>query len=101
VRKLIYLTGASSDLIDILDYITHQSGSLAIAKSFVNSIREKCKHLANLSGTLGTLRSELHYDIRSFPFKNYVIFFRYKKDIFEVVSIIEVHRDIKNIISEQ
>jgi plasmid stabilization system protein ParE len=34
-------------------------------------------------------------DIRSVAFKSYVIFFRYVDDTFEVVNIIEGHRDIE------
>jgi plasmid stabilization system protein ParE len=34
-------------------------------------------------------------DIRSFPFKGYLIFFRYAGDTFEVVNIIEGHRDVE------
>ena len=34
-------------------------------------------------------------DVRSFPFKGYVIFFRYLDDaILEIVHIIEGHRDV-------
>jgi toxin ParE1/3/4 len=39
-------------------------------------------------------RPELRTDIRSFPYGNYVIFFRYIEDRFEVVSILERHLDI-------
>jgi hypothetical protein len=33
-------------------------------------------------------------DLRSHPYKNYVIFFRYVGDVLEVIHIIEGHRDI-------
>jgi toxin ParE1/3/4 len=47
----------------------------------------------------GRARPELRPDIRSIPFKNYLIFFRYlpsgtDRDIFEVVNVIESHRDL-------
>jgi toxin ParE1/3/4 len=38
---------------------------------------------------------ELRPDIRSFPFKGYLILFRYVGDTFEVINIIEGHRDIE------
>jgi toxin ParE1/3/4 len=44
-------------------------------------------------GTLGRSRPELRPDLRSFAFKGYVIFFRYRGDRFEVVNVLEGHRD--------
>ena len=32
--------------------------------------------------------------MRSFAFKGYVIFFRYEDDRFEVVNVLEGHRDV-------
>ena len=43
---------------------------------------------------MGRARPELRSDIRSFAFRDYVIFFRYIDDVFEVVNILEGHRDI-------
>jgi toxin ParE1/3/4 len=54
----------------------------------------QCRKLASLPGTLGRPRPELRPDIRSFPFKGYMIFFRYKDDMFEVVNVLEGHRDV-------
>jgi len=50
--------------------------------------------LASLPGTLGQARPELRPDIRSTPFSGYVIFFRYEGDDFEVVNVLEGHRDV-------
>ena len=33
-------------------------------------------------------------DIRSSAFKGYVVFFRYRDDLLEIVNVIEGHRDI-------
>jgi hypothetical protein len=57
----------------------------------------KCEHLATLTGLLGRGRPELRPDIRSTPFKGYLIFFRYlpsetNRHIFEVVNVVESHR---------
>ncbi len=93
--ELVYLNAARRDILDILDYITHETGSLVFAQKFTRSIRDQCKKLATLSGTLGRARPELHLDIRSFPFRNYVIFFRYDEKTLEIVNIIHGHRDIE------
>jgi len=94
VRQLVYLAAARRDFADILEYITRQSGSLTIGRGFVDLLRMQCRKLASLPGTLGRPRPELGPDIRSFPFKGCVIFFRYNGDRFEVVSVLEGHRDI-------
>ena len=50
--------------------------------------------LASLPGTLGRPRPDIRPDLRSFPYKGYIIFFRYLPDVFEVVNILEGHRDL-------
>ena len=94
MRQLILLDSALADFTSILDYITRQSGNLAIGRAFVDRLRIQCEKLASLPGTLGRSRPELRPDIRSFAFKGYVIFFRYQGDRFEVVNVLEGHRDI-------
>lgn len=96
--KLVYLSAARRDILDILDYITRETGSLTFAQKFTHSIRGQCKKIADLSGTsghsmLGRSRPELRSDIRSFPFKNYVIFFRYGEKTLEIVNVLHGHRD--------
>jgi toxin ParE1/3/4 len=94
VRQLVYLASARRDFTDILEYITRESGHLSVGRGFVDVLREQCRKLASLPGTLGRSRPELRSDIRSFPFKGYVIFFRYVEETFEVVNVLEGHRDI-------
>jgi toxin ParE1/3/4 len=94
VRRLTYLASARRDLTHILDYISRTSGNLTIGRRFVDALRQQCRRLASLPGTLGHPRPELRPDTRSFAFKNYVIFFRYEGDTLEVVNILEGHRDI-------
>jgi toxin ParE1/3/4 len=89
------LPSAKADLVNILEYITRESGNLIVGRRFVDALRQHCRKLATLPGTLGRARPELRSDIRSVAFKSYVIFFRYVDDTFEVVNIIEGHRDIE------
>ncbi len=93
--RLRLLRSVQADLVDILEYITRESGSIVIGRRFVGDLRRKCRVLAGLPGTIGRARPELRSDIRSFAYKGYVILFRYKDDFFEVVNIIEGHRDIE------
>lgn len=92
--RLIYLASAERDLVSILDYLTRESGSLAVGLRFTDQIRRHCEKLSTLPGMLGRARPELRPDIRRSVFKGYVIFFRYLDDVLEVVNILEGHRDI-------
>ena len=95
MRRVVLLGAAHRDLIDILEYITRESGTLLIGRRFVGEIRDKIARLASLPGTLGRARPELRPDIRSVAFKGYVIFFRYVDDnTLEIINILEGHRDI-------
>ena len=94
MRRLVYLAAAERDLLSILEYITRESGSVAIGVAFTDRLQAQCAKLASLTGTLGRARPELRPEIRSSAFGNYVIFFRYGDDTLEVVNILEGHRDI-------
>jgi plasmid stabilization system protein ParE len=93
LRRLIYLSSARQDCRDILRYLTRESGNLTVARAFVDRLQQQCQRLASLPGTLGRARPELRPDIRSFPYRGYIVFFRYEADTFEVVNVLEGHRD--------
>ena len=101
MRRLVYLAAAQRDLVSILEYITRESGSVAIGAAFSDRLQAQCARLAALPGTLGRARPELRPDIRSSAFGNYVIFFRYRDDTLEVVNILEGHRDIDAFFSKE
>jgi toxin ParE1/3/4 len=94
VRRAIFLTSARNDLFQIFEYIATASDSIAVAEKFVRDLRLQCHKLASFDTVMGRSRPELREDIRSFPYKGYVIFFRYDRERFEVVNIFEGHRDI-------
>ncbi len=50
---------------------------------------------------LGHARPELRPDIRSFPYRGYIVFFRYEADTFEVVNVLEGHRDFRSLYTEE
>ena len=94
MRALRYSAAAEADLAQIALYIAYESGRRDIALEFTQRLRDQCRKLASLPGTLGTARPELRSDIRSLPYRGYVIFFRYLDDWVEIASILEGHRDI-------
>jgi toxin ParE1/3/4 len=94
VPRLRYLGGANSDLVSVYNYIRQEGGSVDSARRFIRLLRGKCAELAGLPGHMGRPRDDLKPDMRSFAFRGYIIMFRYIDDRFEVVSILEGHRDI-------
>jgi plasmid stabilization system protein ParE len=84
---------AAQDLQDVLDYIAEAAGD-AVARRFTSTLETQCRKLASLPAILGRARPELGSGLRSFPFRGYIIFFRYVGDVFEVVNILEGHRDV-------
>lgn len=94
MRRLVYLTSVREDLLQIFTYLAEQSGSLSFAQAFVARLRSQCRKLAALPGEIGRPRPEIRDDVRSFPYRGYVIFFRYAGERFEVLAILEGHRDV-------
>lgn len=100
MARLRYLDSARADFLSILDYVYRQSGDIALARQFVERLRAQCRHLASLPGKMGRPRPELRPDIRSAAFGSDVIFFRYVGDDFQVINILEGHRDIQGYFAE-
>ena len=100
MRRATFLASVCADLLDILTYTAQESGSVAVAEAFVSKLRARCHKLAGSPGVLGRALPELRPDIRSFPYVGYVIFVRYVGERFEVVNILEGHRDIETYFGE-
>lgn len=99
MSRLRMLPSVMADLVNMLECVTRDSGSIAIGLQFVSALRRPCRRLADAPGVHGHARLELRPDIRSIAldgigFTGYVIFFRYAEDAFEVVNIIERVHDV-------
>lgn len=94
MRRLEYLASANRDLSDIARYVTRESGSIAVALALTGRLRKRCRELAALPGLLGQARPELRPELRSTPFKHYLIFFRYEDDAVEIVHVVHGRRDL-------
>lgn len=92
-RQLRFLASAEGDFVSMAWHVATQSNSAETGLEFADLLRRRCEYLATLSGTLGTARDELAPGLRSFPYRNYVVFFRYRDDIFEVVNVLHGKRD--------
>lgn len=94
MATLRYTDVARADIADITLYVATESGSRKTAENFRARLHRKCRHLASLPDRMGRSRPELRPDMRSVAFGSYVIFFRYRSDLLEVVNVLEGHRDI-------
>ena len=94
MRRAIILPAARRDLEDTLEHLIDVSDNFPTARRFVSRLRQKCHEIASLPGTLGVARPDLRPDVRSVVYGSYVIIFRYVGDRFEVVRVIEGHRDL-------
>ena len=94
--KLRFRPDALADLREIYDYIADDNPIKA--GEFIEAIRKKCRLIAK-QPQMGRSRSELHPDLRSFPIKSYVIFYRILIDAVEIVNVIHSARDIRPLFS--
>lgn len=93
--RLVYLDAAKQDLVEVAHFIKKESSNSSVAVEYTKRIRAFCRSLAAPeTSQRGADRSELLPNIRSEPFGNYVIFFRYQDDRLEIINILEGHRDI-------
>lgn len=88
------LDTADDDLQDIAFDIDERSGMDGVAAAFIGKLVGQCQRLALLDGVLGTDRSDLRPGLRSTPHGNYIIFFRYTDEAFEIVNVLRASRDI-------
>ncbi|UZK65656.1 type II toxin-antitoxin system RelE/ParE family toxin [Sphingomonas sp. M1-B02] len=94
MRRLRYAASAEDDLDSIASHILERTSDAEAAIAFDEKLRDRCRTLAGIPGTLGTARPELRQDLRSTPFGNYVIFFRYNGDAIEIISVLVGARDL-------
>lgn len=82
---------AADDLREIVGYIEAQNPGRGIA--YVEEL-EKAFSLYAVSPMIGRARPEIADGIRSFPFGNYVVFYRLQDHEFVIVRVLHGRRDI-------
>jgi toxin ParE1/3/4 len=98
--RLLLTPAAQADLIAIARYLTTASKNRTVGLAFAKALREKCERLAELPGQLGRERLDLGANIRSFPFKGYIVVFRYENDTLEVARVLSGRQDIAALFSD-
>ena len=82
---------ATLDLIDVLTYIA--SDSMDAAYHVAVEIEKTCARIARQPG-LGVRRDAIGMDVRAFPLRNYLIFYRECKGRVLVLRLLHGARDI-------
>jgi len=84
-----------SDLDDIWYYVASESGSFEIADRLVDSITDQFLLLAEYPH-IGRRRDEdLREGVRSFPVRDYVIFYRVQDADIVILRVLHGSRDVK------
>ncbi|NEO87693.1 MAG: type II toxin-antitoxin system RelE/ParE family toxin [Spirulina sp. SIO3F2] len=86
---------ASRDIEAIADYIAAQS-TLEIAEQFLNDIDIIFQRLSQFP-QMGRKRDELYPNLRSFPYKKYLVFYRLLNDEIEVFRIVSGYQDLNSL----
>lgn len=93
-RRTRFLASAIRNLEEIVAYISDASGSADIGEKFTLQLRQQCSRLATLPGTIGRARPELGEALRSFPYRDYLVVFRYDEAEVTIVAILRASRDV-------
>ncbi len=88
---------AEADLLDIWDFIAEDSE--AKADRFLDVLNQKLQAIAQMPG-MGRRREELAPGLRSFPVRNYNLFYQITEDGIDVVRVIHGSRDIEALFEE-
>ena len=93
--EVVFSEKSVSDLKEIAEYI--QPGNAERASSFIHEIIDFCKQELAMNPRIGRGRDDLNQNLRSFPFRKYVIFYRYHIHHLEIIHVIHSARDIRQI----
>lgn len=91
-------TQAARDIEDIWKYLA--PNNLKAADTLFDTLRESFPKLAKFP-QMGRLRSELAPFLRSFPVKNYLIFYRPIDEGIEIILILHGSQDIETIFQDE
>lgn len=89
---------AQQDLSDIWLFIAEDS--IRNADRYITLLHSKAQLLADSPG-IGPMRPELGENVQSYPWNNYVLFYRRITDGIELPRVLHGARDIEGIFSEQ
>ncbi len=86
----LFTPAANEDALQIWEYICHFSDERA--DTWLDELKEKCQLIAD-NPQMGRTRPEIQADTRSFPFGNYLIYYRQTGSNIEIFRILHAARD--------
>ncbi len=92
MRKVLFSPEAIADLEDIWLYIARDSP--ARADDFLDKLYAFCNGNLAAFPEIGTARAYLDREILTFPYKNYMIYYRYQTSLIEIIRILHGSRDL-------
>ena len=81
---------ARRDLHTLFDYIVIDNP--VAAKGLLGELKETRRRIARFP-EIGVQRQDLAHDLRGFPVRNYIIFYRHRQEGVEIVRILHSARD--------
>jgi len=81
---------ARRDLYTLFDYIVKDNP--VAAKGLLGELKETCRRIARFP-EIGVQREDLAPDLRGFPVRNYIIFYRHRQEGVEIVRVLHSARD--------
>lgn len=91
--RLTYSQQAYADMDEVLAYIAQENPQAAIET--IDALEEKAQLLTD-NPELGRARPDLLENIRSFPYGNYIIFYRPTSDGILIVRVLHSARDVSD-----
>lgn len=98
MAQILFTPLATEDLREIWVYLAEKANNQT-ANKFLSEVRKKCEIVAEFP-EIGRVRHEFLVNLRSFPFKNYILFYMPLDDGIEVLRIVHSSRDIKQVFDE-
>lgn len=98
MAKVVNSSLARKDFSEIFQYIAGET-SVEQAQKFLRLLDGKCQLLAKFP-EMGRARHEFLINLRSFPVKNYLIFYLPIDDGIEILRVLHATRDIKQVFED-
>lgn len=95
MRKVVFSPEAIEDLEEIWLYIAQDSP--ARADGFLDQLYSLCAEKLAAFPEIGTGRDYLDKGVLAFPYKRYMIYYRYDTSLVEIIRILHGSRDLPTI----
>ena len=94
MSNVYFRFSARQDLLDIEEFIAEDNPTAAV--NFVAMLKRKCGLLGE-NPYMGTSRFDLASELRMFPVKNYLIFYKPFDDGADIFHIVHASRDVDSL----